>query len=143
MKPKKTRLFRRFCLTLLALLAGLSAWVLVVTTKQKASRAEINSHVFAPIAENTTWDMRKPMLWGYFFTSEWKLPLEVSRRLLGLLGFRFVDLSRHDDDRVWWLNLECTEIHDIDTISVLDVRLARFASLAFSDYDGWDVGPPK
>ena len=141
MKPDTLRLLLRTLLVLLVLIAALSAWVLVVTPKQRKSRAEVNSHVFAPIAKNTKWDMKKPMLWGYFFVSEWKLPLEVSRGLLGLVGFRFVDLSRHDDT-VWWLHVECIEVHDVDTLSVRDVRLSRFASLLCSEYDGWDVGPP-
>ncbi len=139
-KPKPFRLLRRVFLVLLVLLAALSTWLLVVTPKQRESRAEINSRGFAHIAKNTKWDMQKPMLWGYFFTSEWKLPLEISRRLLGLIGFRFVDLSCRDD-KIWWLHLECDEVHNINTLSVRDVRLSRFASLMYSGYDGWDVGP--
>ena len=141
MKPVTFRLLLRALLVLLVLIAALSAWVLVVTPKQRESRAEVNSHVFAPIAKNTKWDMKKPMLWGYFFVSEWKLPLEVSRGLLGFVGYRYVGLIRQDEGP-WQLHVECTEVHDIDTRSVLDVRLSRFASLLCSEYDGWDVGPP-
>lgn len=140
MKPEIFRLLRRVFLVLLALLAALLTWLLVVTPKQRESRAEINSRGFAQIAKNTNWDMQKPMLWGYFFTSEWRLPLEVSRRLLGFIGYRFVDLSCRDD-KIWWLHLEYVEVHDVNTLSVRDVRLSRFASLMYSGYDGWDVGP--
>lgn len=140
MKPETFRLLRRVFLVLLVLLAALSTWLLVVTPEQKESRAAINSRGFVQIAKNTKWDMQKPMLWGYFLTSEWKLPLEISRRLLGLIGFRFVDLSCRDD-KIWWLHIECDEVHNINTLSVRDVRLSRFASLMYSGYDGWDVGP--
>ena len=141
MKPDTYRILLRALLVLLVLTTALSAWVLVVTPKQRESRAEVNSHVFAPIAKDTTWDMQKPMLWGYFFVSEWKLPLEVSRGLLGLVGFRYVGLIRQDEGP-WQLHVECIEVHDVDTLSDRDVRLSRFASLLCSEYDGWDVGPP-
>ncbi len=60
------------------------------------------------------------MLWGYYFTSDSKFPLAITRRVLGFLGYRFVDLSRHDDDRVWWLHLERTEVHDLYSLSIRD-----------------------
>lgn len=139
--PKRNCL-RRCFLVLLVLIAAVAAWLLIVTPAQREKTARINSLAFVSMGEKTNWDLKKPMLWGYFFTSKAKFPLVVSRWLLRLAGYRFVDLSRHED-RLWWLHLECIEIHDIDTLSVRDVRLSRFGSLVFSEYDGWDVGPAK
>jgi hypothetical protein len=132
----------RLFLVLLALLAAVSAWLLIVTPAERDRRAEINSYAFDDMGEKTPWDLKKPMLWGCFFTSKAKVPLMVSRCLLGFAGFRFVDLSR-DENELWWLHLECVEVHDVNSLSVRDVRLSRFGSLTFSDYDGWDVGPVK
>jgi hypothetical protein len=129
---------------LLALTIATGAWVLTVTPTEKRDRAKINSRGFEYMAANTPWNLEKEMLWGYFFTNKSRLPLGFLAEVLKLVGYRFVDVSFDDEKQFWWLHMERGEIQNLDSLSVRDVRLARFAKLVgFSDYDGWDVGPPK
>jgi hypothetical protein len=84
------------------------------------------------------------MLWGYFFTNKSRLPLDLLAKLLGCVGYRFVDVSFDEAKHFWWLQMERDEIQNVDTLSVRDVRLSRFARLVgYSNYDGGDVGPQK
>lgn len=105
--------------------------------------------MFANITEKTPWDMKEPMLWGYFFTNSEPKSLEPIRDQLVSEGYRFVDLYQSDaEDQdgppLWWLHLEKEEVH---TPQTLDQRNNTFYLLAakhkINSYDGMDIGPIK
>ena len=132
------------CLGLFIIMAATGTWIYTVTSAQRAERAAINARGFAHIPADPRWDLKKNMLWGYYFTNQSRWPLSLGSGVLGMFGFRFVDLSWDDDKHFWWLHMERTRIHDLDSLSITDVRLARFARVSgLSTYDGWDVGPAE
>lgn len=105
--------------------------------------------MFQDVAENTDWNMKDPMLWGYFFTHHEPGLLETAKSELENKGYRFVGLfitEKEDENEpdLWWLHVEKEEVH---TPMTLDRRNKEFYSLAsklgLQSYDGMDVGPIK
>ncbi len=118
-----------------------SAWLYVVTPDERDKRAEVNRRVFDSIKEKSHWDMRKPMLYGFFFTCTRETPLKILGFLLSIGDHRVVDISKDDDKDFYWLHVERIQVHDLNSVSTKDVRLRRIGAMCISEYDGWDVGP--
>jgi hypothetical protein len=103
--------------------------------------------MFENIAKDTSWDMSKPMLWGYFFTDTDKVKLERAVPLLQKQGYRFVEIflsekEEADELDLWWLHVEKVEVHTPDTLNARNRSLYQFASdQELESYDGMDVGP--
>ena len=97
--------------------------------------------MFAQMRANAPWNVDGPLLWGYYFMSRERAPLEAASKALGASGYRVVDISRRDDG-MWWLHIEKVEHHTVDS---LDERNQQFYAFArehgLSSYDGMDVGP--
>ena len=124
------------------LLCLLSSWIYIVTPDQKDERAKVNQGVFDAIEHNSKWKMNSNMLYGYYFKNPHRFPLEALSFILRLGGHRVVDIHQSEKSHLYWLHVEKIEIHNLDTISIKDVRLQRMGNLFLqSDYDGWDVGP--
>ncbi|UOV05880.1 ribonuclease E inhibitor RraB [Pseudoxanthomonas mexicana] len=91
-------------------------------------------------------DLRKPLVWGYFFTHHARPALEAVVPLLQAQGYRVIALYLEDkDDRkdpdLWWLHVEKTEVHTPDSLHERNQALYRFAEEHGLDaYDGMDVG---
>ena len=102
--------------------------------------------MFDNIAQETTWDLRKPLVWGYFFTHGSRAPLEAVVPLLQQQGYRVIALYLEDKDNgkhpdLWWLHVEKTEVHTPDSLHERNQALYRFAETHGLDaYDGMDVG---
>jgi len=105
------------------------------------------TEMFEDISKNTDWDMKSPMLWGYFFTHHEAHPLEKVKKLLEVKGYTFVDLylaekENEQEEDVFFLHIEKIETH---TPNSLDERNNQFYILAdehgLDSYDGMDVGP--
>jgi hypothetical protein len=103
--------------------------------------------MLARIAADANWDMTRPLLWGYFFVSNFREPLEEARRKLEALGYRFVMiyLGEKDDPGdadTWWLHVEREEIHTPETLYERNGELEMLAAaLGTVGYDGMDAGP--
>ncbi len=103
--------------------------------------------MFQGIKDGTSWDLSRPLLWGYFFTDASSERLRAAAALLEKEGYRFVDIYPADDDSSsnrpdWWLHVERVEHHTVDSLHQRNTELEAFASSNGLDaYDGMDVGP--
>ena len=103
--------------------------------------------MFAQMQRQSHWDLNKPLLWGYFFISPTREPLDKAAPLLAAMGYRVVGISPVGktlspvSDR-WRLHVDRVEIHTVDS---LDARNREFNEFARANgialYDGMDVGP--
>lgn len=105
--------------------------------------------MFSSIAENTDWNINKPLLWGHFFTHSEPTKLESVIPKLENMGLSFVDLYESDKDDenepdMFWLHMEEVRVHTPDSLDKKNDELYLFASEEGLDsYDGMDVGPVK
>ena len=102
--------------------------------------------MFDNMARETSWDLSKPLVWGYFFTHGSRPALEAVVPLLQAQGYRVIALYLEDKDNrrdpdLWWLHVEKTEVHTPDSLHERNQALYRFAEEHGLDaYDGMDVG---
>jgi hypothetical protein len=98
--------------------------------------------MFEAIAEQTDWDMKGEMLWGYFFTDDDRGKLEACSKRLTELGYEFVEISAGDEpDDPLTLQVEKIEIHTPDTLFQRNQELSDIAEeMGINSYDGMDVG---
>jgi hypothetical protein len=94
-------------------------------------------------------DLKKPLLWGYFFTHSEPTMLEKTKLILIKKGYRSVDIYLSDkesptDPNVYWLHVEKEEIHSAASLDKLNDEFYLLANkLGLKSYDGMDVGPIK
>jgi hypothetical protein len=109
-------------------------------------RAQLQT-MFDQISRDTKWDLKKPLLWGYFFTHPTRDALEKAAPLLTARGYRLVDIRLGErqspsDPDTWWLHVERIEIHTVDSLDARNRDLDAFAKEhGINNYDGMDVGP--
>lgn len=84
-------------------------------------------------------DMKRPMLWGFFFTSKDEASFAALRRPLEEAGYRYVDVHRSDDE-MWWLHVSRSE--PLAAAQLLDCcnRLHALGVEHGVEFDGFDVG---
>lgn len=102
--------------------------------------------MFANISADAKWDMKRPMLWGYFFIDHSRSKLEVACSALVQQGYRFVDIFIPDldegEDEYFFLHVEREEVRSPQSLHDRNLQLYAFAELHKLDaYDGMDVGP--
>jgi len=98
--------------------------------------------MFDSIESQTTWDISRPMLWGFFFIDDSPEKLQRAGRELEKRGYRFVKIYQDDPKINWWLHVEREEVHTVDSLHARNVELSVFArETGLKDYDGNDVGP--
>lgn len=135
----------KFCKMLLVVLTFLSLPIFA-QGKSMISKPELEE-MFQNISANTDWDVKKPLLWGYFFTDNSKDKLKASGSLLEQQGYRLVDIYQAKDDSgklldYWWLHVEKVELHTADSLHQRNMSFYQFANQqGLSAYDGMDVGP--
>ncbi len=114
--------------------------------KTMIDKAQLDG-MFKNISENTNWDLKKPLLWGYFFTDKSKEKLRAAGSLLEKEGYRFVDIYQAKDEHdevldYWWLHVEKVEVHTADSLHERNMLFYKFAEQhGLETYDGMDVGP--
>ena len=74
--------------------------------------------MFDNMARETSWDLRKPLVWGYFFTHGSRPALEAVVPQLQAQGYRVIALYLEDKDNrkesdLRWLHAEKTEVHTL------------------------------
>ena len=102
--------------------------------------------MFDSIAAGPQWDMKGPMLWGYFFTDASAEKLEIVAEALLQAGYRLVELFEaeveEDDEPTFVLHVERVEIHSPLTLYERNAQLYELAERhGLRSYDGMDVGP--
>jgi hypothetical protein len=98
--------------------------------------------MFEAIAEQTDWDMKGEMLWGFFFTDDDRDKLQALSERLTATGYEFVEISDGDEpDDPLTLQVEKIEIHTPDSLFERNQELTNIAEeMGISSYDGMDVG---
>ena len=103
--------------------------------------------MFAQMQQQSHWDLNKPLLWGYFFISPTREPLDKAAPPLAAMGYRVVGISPVGKspspvpDR-WRLHVDRVEIHTVDSLDARNHEFNEFARVnGIALYDGMDVGP--
>lgn len=128
--------------------AFIVALVVIASTSHAAdiSRQKLQ-RMFDQMQQKSHWDLTQPLLWGYFFNSPTREPLDKAMPLLSEMGYRIVGIHLADKKSAsepdeWWLHVERVEVHTLDS---LDARNHEFNDFAIAHdiakYDGMDVGP--
>jgi hypothetical protein len=134
--------FRVYVSALLVLVTSLPA------IGASISRAQL-AEMFGNISSQTKWDLKKPLLWGYFFTNHSREPLETAAKELVSTGYTFIkiylgDKKQRADPDVWWLHVERVEVHTVESLDQRNQELnALAAKFQVDSYDGMDVGPAE
>jgi hypothetical protein len=107
---------------------------------------EMLEAMFDNIAAGPKWDMKGPMLWGYFFTDASAQKLEIVAEVLLETGYRLVELFEaeveQDDEPTFVLHVERVEIHSPQSLHERNAQLYELAERhGLRSYDGMDVGP--
>ena len=85
-------------------------------------------------------DLRRDMLWGYFFVDRRRTVLTALRKVLVKGGYRFVDVF-HGQDGDLYLHVERVERHTAASLHERCVELAAIASkYGVASFDGFDLG---
>lgn len=101
--------------------------------------------MFENIQTKSKWDVKKPLLRGYFFTNQDSYALTNVADVLEKQGYTIVKIYQNEAESgkpgLWWLHVEKAEVH---TPKSLLNRNAEFYELAeeysLDSYDGMDVG---
>jgi hypothetical protein len=103
--------------------------------------------MFAQMQQQSHWDLNKPLLWGYFFISPTREPLDKAAPPLAAMGYRVVGISPLGKppspvpDR-WRPHVDRVEIHTGDSLDARNHEFNEFARVnGIALYDGMDVGP--
>lgn len=107
---------------------------------------EDTRNLFANLRENTDWDLKAPLLWGYFFVHATPDRLQALASSLQAQGYTLVELFEQEpeegDAPFHVLHVERVEIHDEASLDLRNQELAALAAqMGVEDYDGIDVGP--
>jgi hypothetical protein len=103
--------------------------------------------MFASIKAQTSWDLSRDMLWGFYFLDRKKEPLEKAAKALAAQGYRVVEIrlrnkSYADEPDVWQLHVERVETLSVSGLDTRNTEFNKFAKeQGIQDYDGMDVGP--
>jgi hypothetical protein len=99
------------------------------------------------IADNTDWDLKAPLIWGFDFTDASADKLRAAVPALEQAGYRFVEVYLADKDEptapdLWILHVDKIEVHTPDSLDQRNAELYRFAAEhGLGAYDGMDVAP--
>jgi hypothetical protein len=95
--------------------------------------------VFERMRSNPSFDVSKPIQWGFFFRAATKEHFVQMRKELESQGYIYVE-EHQDRSSQHWLQLSKIEIHNPDSLHALNNELFIYAK-KFSGviYDGWDV----
>jgi len=110
------------------------------------SREQLQA-MFAQMQQRSHWDLSKPLLWGYFFRSPTREPLEKAAPLLAAMGYRIIGVTPASGNaaptrEMYRLHVERIEVHSVDSLDARNHELYEFARAnGIAIYDGMDVGP--
>ena len=92
--------------------------------------------------QKSGWDMQENHVWGYFFKDPSQEKLTTLSAKLTHLGYTIVDINQSYPDKKYWLHIEKTQQHSIDSLNQLNqffYQLAKENSI--QSYDGMDISP--
>ncbi len=88
------------------------------------------------------WDMQQQHVWGYFFKDPSQQNLINFSNKLKNLGFTVNDINQSYPDNNYWLHIESTEQHSIDSLHQLNQFFYQLAKEnTIQSYDGMDISP--
>jgi len=92
--------------------------------------------------QKSGWDMQKNQVWGYFFKDPSQQKLTDFSLELNLLGYTIVDINQSYPDNNYWLHIEKTQQHTIDSLYQLNHFFYQLAEKnSIQSYDGMDISP--
>ncbi len=98
--------------------------------------------VFKKINNDSNWDIKQNLKWGFFFIH--KSP-DLLQKLCDFLlkeWHTYEDLRKIDNSKDWILCISKSEIHTPESLHEKNLYFNSLAELLKIDsYDGWDVGP--
>ena len=103
--------------------------------------------MFDQMQRESHWDLKQPLLWGYFFFNPTREPLDKAAPILATMGYRIVGVEKVTPKTIsapdkWRLHVERVEVHTVDSLDVRNHELNEFARAnGIALYDGMDVGP--
>ncbi len=103
----------------------------------KLSRQTVRE--FFAMNEGRGVDLRRVMLWGYFFRSAAPEALDPLRRELELAGYAYVE-NFETEDGAAWLQVSRSEWQSADQLYRRCERLDELARRSGVELDGFDVG---
>jgi hypothetical protein len=125
--------------------------VLFALGAAKSQSADISrqqlQRMFDQMNQQSHWDLKQPLLWGYFFFNPTREPLDKAASLLAAIGYRVVGVEQVTPKtnlapNKWRLHVERVEVHTVDSLDVRNHDLNDFARTnGIALYDGMDVGP--
>jgi hypothetical protein len=130
------RLLATSALACIALASPLNSYAETQITREQLRQ------MFSAMSDEGTWDLSKPMLWGYFFVDADTTSLKKLQDRLVKDGYRFVDIHRAGDDPEYVLHMERVEHHTVGSLYERNTFLYQLArQYGVESYDGMDVGP--
>jgi len=88
------------------------------------------------------WDMQKEQVWGYFFKDPSLQKLSNFSENLKHQGYTIVDINQSYPDNNFWLHIEKTQQHTIDSLHQLNQYFYKLAEEnSIQSYDGMDISP--
>jgi hypothetical protein len=92
--------------------------------------------------QKSGWNMHEDQVWGYFFKDPSQQKLKEFSQELNRLGYTIIDINQSYPDKNYWLHIEKTQPHSIDSLYQLNqffYQLAKENSI--QSYDGMDISP--
>lgn len=88
------------------------------------------------------WDMDQQQTWGYFFKDASQSKLEGVAQILANQGYEVVDINQSYPDLLYWLHVEKTQIHSVQSLHQLNQSFYQLAQEhQILAYDGMDISP--
>ncbi len=119
----------------------------IVTIPENTISLPMLKEMFENIQKQTEWDLKGPMLWGYFFTHNNQEDLKALIPELEKQEYIFVKIFLADgednsEQETYTLHIEKKEIHTVNSLHETNNKLSLLAAKNNIDtYDGMDVGP--
>jgi hypothetical protein len=108
---------------------------------------ETIEEMFDGMRINAQLNLSEELVWGYFFTAQDLARLQAAATILQKDGYQLVSIHQSDADNLgepvdWWLHVEKTEHHTVDSLVERNAALEALAErFELTSYDGMDVGP--
>lgn len=95
---------------------------------------------FKKMEKEAGWDIKSPLIWGYFFLDHDNRKLELFAKKLQEEGFKIVDI-RKTEDGIFNLHIEEKIVHSPESLYNTSRKLAKLANENHIEtFDGWDAG---
>jgi hypothetical protein len=92
--------------------------------------------------QKSAWDMQQDQVWGYFFKDPSQQKLSDFSLKLKKCDYTIVDINQSYPDNNYWLHIEKTQQHTIESLHQLNHFFYKLADdNSIHSYDGMDISP--